>query len=366
MKNVLKLMPIFLFSLVILTGCQSGASSKGDKPLYEKGNIYGNTYGYQMTTSKLIDTLVSIDFTGITRIVFEFTWPATKEDYKFKQFPGETAGEGYTAFYTGVLKEGGEKYTWGYKKVFINSIKELCVNAGWKKPVYVSVEGKTIPLTAVVDGDGLKSGIGEKTADFIYVGIDTVEDADIWYVGGMANQIRNEGFLLGAASAVVGECCVAQAESNMLLLKDVARLTKAIEVTEGNLKSEDYDAMLKGLTEDKLAMLNASLKEKAKIQKKLTDAIGGAVVAVVKKGFDFGLQIADDVVKLTSWTLNMEAGKIANYFISLYGTTDESQRVGKLAGQKFQQNFDRGKARMDEAQKLLDKQKAILALIEGK
>ncbi|HOV13554.1 MAG TPA: hypothetical protein PK771_04665, partial [Spirochaetota bacterium] len=330
MKRSLKFLPIIFIILAFLFSCESGGGKKSDKPLYEKGNIYGNTYGYQMTTAKLIDILVSIDFTGITRAIFESTWPTDRYDFKFKQFAGESAGEGYTALYTGVLKEGGEKYTWGYKKVYINSIKALCVNVGWKKPVYVSVEAKTIPLTAVPDGEGLKVGIGEKTDDFIYVGIDTIEDADIWYVGGMANQIRNDGFMLGAASAVVGECCVAQAESNMLLLRDIARLTKAVEITSEDMKASDYDAMLKGLTEDKLAMLNDSLKQKAKIQKQLTDAIGGAVVAVVKKGMDFALQITNDALNMAAWTLNGEVGKIASYFVNLYGTSEEAQRVGKL------------------------------------
>jgi len=349
--------------LALLVSCKTDGAKKGDKPLFEKGNIYGNVYGRQMTTSRLIDVLVSIDFTGITRIIFESTWPTNRYDYKFKQFAGESASEGYSPLYTGVLREGGDKYTWGYKKVHINSIKSLCVNVGWKKPVYVSVEGKTLPLTAVVEGDGLVSGIGVKAEDFIYVGIDTIEDADIWYVGGMANQIRNEGFELGAISAVIGECSFAQAESNMLLLKDIARLTKAIEITEGDMKESQYDDMLKGLTQDKLDMLNDSLKEKAKIQKQLTDAIGGAVVAVVKKGSDFVTQILGDAVKIANWTLNMDAGAIANYFINLYGTDKEAQRVGKLAGDKFQQNFDRGKARMDQAKKILDKQKKILDII---
>ncbi len=363
MKNLQKFLPFIVLALFFLASCTTGGGTKSDKPLYEKGNIYGSTYGRQMTTSKLIDVLVSIDFTGITRAIFESTWPTNRYEFKFKQFQGDSANEGYTALYTGVLKEGGETYTWGYKKVHINSIKALCVNVGWKKPVYVSVDAKTVPLTAIEEGEGLKPGIGVKADDFIYVGIDTIEDADIWYVGGMANGIRNDGFMLGATSAVVGECCIAQAESNMLLLRDIARLTKAVEVTEEDMNASDYDAMLKGLTEDKLAMLNDSLKAKAKIQKQLTDAIGGAVVAVVKKGLDFAGQIAKDALNLTSWTLNGEVGKIASYFVNLYGTSEEAQRVGKLAGTKFQQNFDRGKARMDQAQKILEKQKAILAVI---
>ncbi|OHD16091.1 MAG: hypothetical protein A2086_03375 [Spirochaetes bacterium GWD1_27_9] len=362
MKRFLKISVLFLVLISLIFSCKTDGGKK-DKPTYQKGNIYGR-FGYKMTTAKLIDILVDIDFTGITRAVFNTTWLKSDSDYQFKQFKGESANEGYTSLYTGVLKEGGDKYTWGYKKVTINSIRDLCINVGWKKPVFVSVEGKTLPLTAVENEDGtLSSGIGVKTNDYVYVGIDTIEDADIWYCGGMANQIRNEGFLLGAVSSVIGECSFAQAEANGLLLRDIARLTKCIEVAEEDLTAAQYDAMVKSLTKDKVDMLNDSLKKKVKIQKDLTNAIGGAVVGVIKKGMDFSLQIANDVAKIANWTLNLDAFSIANYFVNLYGTDKEAQAVGKKAGETFQQNFDRGKKRMDEAKKILDKQKAVLEII---
>ena len=73
MKRSFKLFLAMFVVLALLVSCKTDGAKKGDKPLFEKGNIYGNVYGRQMTTSRLIDVLVSIDFTGITRIIFEST-----------------------------------------------------------------------------------------------------------------------------------------------------------------------------------------------------------------------------------------------------------------------------------------------------
>lgn len=359
---------IYLLIIVVFLSCQTTKNVK-EADYYKKGNIYG-PYGKHMDGERLIEILADMDPSGITRAVFETRWAEPETEYKFKKFEGESALEGFTAFYTGQMSNNGPVYTWGYKKVTINSLKELIAVAGFKKPVYVSVEGKTIPLTAVMNEDGsISSGIGVKTDDYFYVCTDTIDEADIWYYyNRYSNSLRNKGFELGAISVVVAECSYAQADANLLLIKDIARITKSIEVTEKDITEKEYDEMLANLTQDKLDMLNDALKKKVQIQNDLSDALGASVGAIIAAGADFALQLADDVLKIAKWSnpMSPNPGAIANYFIKLYGNDEQARKYGKVAADNAGKNIKKGQAKMKKSQEILKKQKAILKLIAGK
>ena len=153
----------------------------------------------------------------------------------------------------------------------------------------------------------------------------------------------------------------------MLLLKDIARLTKCIEIAGEDITNKQYDEMLKAMTKDKIDMLNDSLKAKVKIPRKLTNAISGAVAGIIKAGMDFSTQIAKDVLKIAGWSNplsnSFSPGSIAEYFIELYGEDEEARKYGEIAQKNYDKNFKKGQKRMKEAREILKKQKAILEII---
>ena len=354
MKKLSKLL-VFVLAVGLLASCGSGGEKKSkpkkEKAAYKSGNLYG-AYGKQMDVGQVIDSIIKSDITGVTSVVMNFTWFAPKTFWVFT----ETEGEG-NGFYTGPKDKDGPVYTWSAHQENVWSLKQMCEKIGWQKPVYISYENKSIPLTAYVDESGnLVSGVGVNVDNPIYVGIDTIKHADIWYCSGMGNDIKNQYQKLSAYGVAIGECAFAQAESNSMLLKDIARLTGAkaglSEVdTDVNLTDEDIKAIAA-----KVDQLDDAIKDKIKINRQLTNAIGGAVMASITEGTKLAGQIALDALQVAAYVLDPES--LASYIIQTYGPTKEMQTIGKLADKQSDANYKYGSARLKIANEMLKKQKA--------
>ncbi len=342
-------------SVAILVGCGSGgdkkAKPKKEKAAYKSGNLYGS-YGKQLNVEDIIDSIIRSDITLVTGIVMNTTWIKPKTFWVFT----ETEGEG-NGFYTGPKEKDGPVYTWSAHKEEVWTLKQMCEKISWQKPVYISYENKSIPLTAYVDEDGnLVSGVGKNVDNPIYVGIDTIKHADIWYCYGMGNDIKNQYYKLSAYSVAIGECAFAQAESNSLLLKDIARLTGAkAGLTEVDTDVELSDEDIKAIAA-RVDQLDDAIKDKIKINRQLTNAVGGAIMASINEGTNLAGQIALDALQVASYVLDPES--LANYIIKTYGPTKEMQTIGKLADKQSDANYKYGSARLKIAKEMLKKQKA--------
>ena len=339
----------------LLLSCESGGDTKArpkkEKAMYKSGNLYGS-YGKQLTVNDIINSIIASDITLVTGIVMNTRWFAPKTFWVFTEKEGE--GDG---FYTGPKEKGGPVYTWYAHKEEVWTLKEMCEKVSWQKPVYISYENKSIPLTAYVDESGnLVSGVGKNVDKPIYVGLDTIRHADIWYCYGMGNDIKNQYYRLSAYSVAIGECAFAQAEANSLLLKDIARLTGAKAGlsefdTDVELSDEEINAIAA-----KVDQLDDAIKDKLKINRQLTNAIGGAVMASINEGTKLAGQIALDALQVAAYVLDPES--LANYIIQTYGPTKEMQTLGKLADKQSDANYKYGSSQLKLAKEMLKKQKA--------
>ena len=354
MKKLTAVLCIAL-SVAILVGCGSGgdqkAKPKKEKAAYKSGNLYGS-YGKQLKVEDIINSVIASDITLVTGIVMNTAWIKPKTFWVFTEKEGE--GDG---FYTGQKEKGGPVYTWYAHKEEVWTLKQMCEKISWQKPVYIMYENKSIPLTAYVDESGnLVSGVGMNVDNPIYVGIDTITHASIWYCYGLGNDIKNQYYRLSAFSVAIGECAFAQAESNALLLKDIARLTGAkAGLTEFDTDVELSDEDIKAIAA-RVDQLDDAIKDKIKINRQLTNAIGGAVMASITEGTKLAGQIALDALQVAAYVLDPES--LANYIIKTYGPTKEMQTIGKLADKQSDANYKYGSARLKIAKEMLKKQKA--------